>query len=75
MLFVNDEEAAFSNYRLWESIGFILAFILQTQVCIHVKLWVLLGVLAAGMAGYVYIEISECGKKKYVVRESDHARE
>ena len=74
VLFVNDEEAAFSNYRLWESMGFILAFILQTQVCIYVKLWVLLGVLAAGMVGYVYIEISEWGKKKYVVQESDHAR-
>ena len=32
VLFENDEEAAFSNYRLWESAGFIIAFILQTQV-------------------------------------------
>ncbi len=32
VLFESDEEAAFSNYRLWESLGFIFAYILQTQV-------------------------------------------
>ena len=26
VLFPNNEEAAFSNYRLWESVGFIIAF-------------------------------------------------
>merc|ERR1719192_2973123 len=56
VLFANDEEAAFSNYRLWESAGFILAFILQTQVCIDVKLYVLLAVISAGMIGYAIIE-------------------
>ena len=29
VLFANEEEAAFSNYRLWESLGFIIAFITQ----------------------------------------------
>ena len=29
ILFPSKEEAAFSNYRLWESIGFIIAFITQ----------------------------------------------
>ena len=64
VLFANDEEAAFSNYRLWESAGFILAFILQTQVCIDVKLYVLLAVISAGMIGYAIIEFGEMQKKK-----------
>ncbi len=29
VLFADCEEAAFSNYRLWESVGFIFQFILQ----------------------------------------------
>ena len=64
MLFANDEEAAFSNYRLWESIGFIIAFILQTQVCIEVKLYVLLAGIIAGMTGYFIIEIMERSTNK-----------
>ena len=40
VLFENDEEAAFSNYRLWESAGFIIAFILQTQVSDTKIFWV-----------------------------------
>ena len=27
VLFASQEEAAFSNYRLWESIGFLIAFV------------------------------------------------
>ena len=55
-LFPNDEEAAFSNYRLWESMGFLIAFILQTQVCIEAKLYVLVIVLSIGMFRYFIIE-------------------
>ena len=71
VLFANDEEAAFSNFLLWKSTGFIIAFILQTQVCIESKLYVLLGVLIAGMTGYFLIEISECRKKKIQCEASE----
>ena len=64
VLFEHDEEAAFSNYRLWESLGFIIAFVLQTQVCIYTKLWVLVGVIVAGMAGYNAIEVLERRKRQ-----------
>ena len=57
IIFKNDVEAAFSNYKLWESLGFIFAYILQTQVCIHVKLWMLLAILLPGMIGYLAIEL------------------
>jgi len=71
VLFENDEEAAFSNYRLWESAGFIIAFILQNQICIFSKLWVVLVVLAFGMTGYLIIEANEWAKnKRRQLRES-----
>ena len=59
VLFESDEEAAFSNYRLWESLGFIFAYILQINVCIYTKLWVILCVLGTGMLGYLIIEFQE----------------
>ena len=34
VLFSSDEEAAFSNYRLWESFGFFLGFITQVKTTI-----------------------------------------
>ena len=64
VLFENDEEAAFSNYRLWESAGFILAFILQNHVCIYSKLWFVVVVLGTGMIGYLIIEANEWAKNK-----------
>ena len=39
VLFPNEEEAAFSNYRLWESLGFLLAFVTSScGVCAFPKL-------------------------------------
>lgn len=32
VIFKSNEEAAFSNYRLWESMGFLIAYLLQTKV-------------------------------------------
>ena len=31
VLFAKNEEAAFSNYRLWESLGFLFAFLTQVS--------------------------------------------
>jgi hypothetical protein len=60
VLFASDEEAAFSNYRLWESMGFLLAFITQASgVCVFPKLLLALFFLAVAMAGYLMLEIME----------------
>ena len=67
VLFENAEEAAFSNYRLWESLGFIFAYLLQIYVCVYVKLWIVLIVLGVGMAGYLCIEILEKRKNRTAV--------
>jgi len=70
VIFEGDEEAAFSNYRLWESLGFIFAYVLQTQVCVSDKLWAVLIVLLIGMVGYLYIELQEWRKKKQQSEQS-----
>lgn len=63
-IFATNEEAAFSNYRLWESIGFIIAYAYSTFICVNAKLYVLLGVLGAGMVGYLIIETREYRRVK-----------
>ena len=60
VLFASDEEAAFSNYRLWESLGFVVAFITQAcGVCVFPKLVLTIVSLTIGMAGYLFIEFLE----------------
>ena len=59
-LFANDEEAAFSNYRLWESMGFLFAFITNaTGVCVFPKIITTIVFLVLGMAGYIIVEYLE----------------
>ena len=63
VLFTGEETTGgFSNYRLWESAGFILAYILQSHVCIYSKLWVLIVMLGLGMIGYLTVEWGEEAK-------------
>ncbi|XP_076033862.1 UNC93-like protein isoform X2 [Oratosquilla oratoria] len=64
VLFTGSSEAAFSNYRLWESAGYILAYVVSTSTCIQTKLFLNLGVLVTGMIGYWAIEIWEYSKSK-----------
>ncbi|XP_076353991.1 protein unc-93 homolog A-like [Tachypleus tridentatus] len=56
ILFKKNEEAAFSNYRLWESIGFSMAFAYSNYLCVNVKIYILIGFLVLGITGYVAIE-------------------
>lgn len=56
VVFVDNQEAAFANYRLWESMGFIIGFSYSSYFTIPVKLGILMGVLFFGMIGYLFIE-------------------
>lgn len=56
-LFRRNKEAAFSNYRLWESAGFVVAYAYSTHLCARMKLYVMLSVLIVGVAGYIIVEI------------------
>eukprot|EP00794_Sanderia_malayensis_P014408 gene14408-15909_t len=56
-LFPTNQEAAFSNYRLWESLGFVIAFAVGNYMCVRAKLYMLIAFLLTGIAGYGMIEI------------------
>ncbi|XP_067845319.1 protein unc-93 homolog A-like [Heptranchias perlo] len=59
VLFQEHEEAAFANYRLWESVGFVTAFAYANFLCIKVKLTIVLIVLIIGMLLYGLVEYIE----------------
>nr|XP_018917377.1 PREDICTED: UNC93-like protein isoform X1 [Bemisia tabaci]XP_018917378.1 PREDICTED: UNC93-like protein isoform X1 [Bemisia tabaci]XP_018917379.1 PREDICTED: UNC93-like protein isoform X1 [Bemisia tabaci] len=56
-LFRRNKEAAFSNYRLWESTGYVVAYAYSTHLCARMKLYVMGVVLVVGMMGYAIVEI------------------
>ncbi|CAG5039159.1 unnamed protein product [Parnassius apollo] len=57
VLFRRNKEAAFSNYRLWESAGFVVAYAYSTHLCARMKLYVMMVVLLIGFLGYTIVEI------------------
>ncbi|CAH2048731.1 unnamed protein product, partial [Iphiclides podalirius] len=67
ILFPGDEEAAFSNFRLWESTGSVLAYASAPYLCVKTRLFILLGLLILGFSGYTIIEVME-----YKVKRSHH---
>lgn len=56
VVFPNEEAAAFSNYRLWESLGFVIAYIYGNRICVDAKLSVISAFLVLGMIGYLIVE-------------------
>lgn len=56
-LFRRNKEAAFSNFRLWESAGFVIAYASSTTLCARMKLYVLFGNLTIGVICYIVVEI------------------
>ena len=63
-LFTDNSEPAFANYRLWESIGFIIAFAWSNFLVTYVKLYICLGFLTIGMILYIMVEIFDRRDKK-----------
>ena len=59
VLFPDNQEAAFSNLRLWQSIGNIIAFSYSAFICVRIKLYILICLLIPGMVGYLAIEIRQ----------------
>jgi len=63
-LFRRNKEAAFSNYRLWESLGFVLAYAYSTALCARMKLYSVMGVLGFGAFCYIIVEIRQLRKER-----------
>ncbi|CAL4160007.1 unnamed protein product, partial [Meganyctiphanes norvegica] len=59
VIFPGATEAAFSNYRLWECIGYAITFICSGVICITSKIVILFVFLVLGMLGYYFIEVIE----------------
>ncbi|XP_026847913.1 UNC93-like protein [Drosophila persimilis] len=57
LLFRRHKEAAFSNYRLFESVGFVLGFIYSSLLCIQSKLYIMLLILTLGLIGFLAVEV------------------
>ena len=72
-IFSSESEAAFSNYRMWESFGFIIAFAYSNFLCTRVKLIILMNVLIVGMAGYLTVEFihHRMQKNKVTIDKND----
>ncbi|XP_062497689.1 protein unc-93 homolog A isoform X2 [Pezoporus occidentalis] len=59
ILFEKHKEAAFANYRLWESLGFVIAFGYSTKLQIYIKLYILLSMLVLSVVTYGAVEYLE----------------
>lgn len=59
VLFPRHKEAAFANYRMWESLGFVIAFAYSTFLCLEYKLYILLAVLVLTLVTYPIVEYHE----------------
>ncbi|CAH2251643.1 unc-93 homolog A [Pelobates cultripes] len=62
VLFDDNKEAAFSNYRVWESLGFLTAFAYSNFLCVYVKLYIVLAIMILGMSLYLVVELLEYKK-------------
>ncbi|EMP25162.1 Protein unc-93 like protein A, partial [Chelonia mydas] len=72
VLFEKHKEAAFANYRLWESLGFVIAFGYSTFFHVYVKLYIVMAVLVVAIATYgtvEYLEAKDLPGKPTTVKE------
>ncbi|XP_077131825.1 protein unc-93 homolog A-like isoform X2 [Ranitomeya variabilis] len=70
VLFDDHKEAAFANYRLWESLGFVIAFAYSNFLCVYVKLYVVLSILLIGIILYLVVEYLEYRKQKTCAKDT-----
>ncbi|CAH1156083.1 unnamed protein product [Phaedon cochleariae] len=56
ILFPGKEEAAYSNFRLWESTGSVITYACSPYLCTYLKLYLLMGLLVVGVIGYTAVE-------------------
>ncbi|ETN66941.1 UNC93A protein [Anopheles darlingi] len=69
ILFPGHEEAAFSNFRLWEATGSVIMYATSPFLSTFQKLLFVLGIMIVGTIGYGTIELMEYRVKRVVVAE------
>lgn len=75
ILFSRDKEAAFANYRMWESLGFVIAFAYSTFICLEYKLYIMLAVLLLTIFTYPVVEFYEYRHPTLPVEEGNHLQQ
>ena len=74
-MFKEHQEAAFANYRLFESVGFLVAFAYASALKTQEKLYIVLAFLIAGMIGYVVCEVVDGSTPKVEHVDMEKAKE
>lgn len=58
-LFPGKEEAAYANFRLWESVGYIIAYVISPYLRISEKTYFLLVMMFVGVFFYLIVEYKQ----------------
>ncbi|KAF9423895.1 hypothetical protein HW555_000953 [Spodoptera exigua] len=64
ILFPGREEAAFSNFRLWESVGYIIAYVISPYLRTSAKTYLIFGMMIVGVACYFIVEYQQHRNKR-----------
>ena len=59
-----EHESAFSNFRLWESLGYVIAYVYTPRIRIRHAQIILLCVLTVSMICYFVIDLTELRRKR-----------
>lgn len=72
ILFPGREEAAFANFRLWESMGYIIAYIISPYMRTSEKTYLILVTLIVGVLCYFIVEYRDRKSKKFAVQKTNN---
>ncbi|KAF5272170.1 hypothetical protein FQA39_LY01252 [Lamprigera yunnana] len=64
ILFPGKEEAAYSNFRLWESTGSVITYAYSPYLQTNIKIYLLIALLIIGVSGYTIIDVTEYKTKR-----------
>lgn len=70
-LFPGREEAAFSNFRLWESVGYIIAYLISPYLRTSEKTYLLIALMIVGVTCYFIVEYKQRRVKKLEINNKD----
>ncbi|XP_075719849.1 protein unc-93 homolog A-like [Rhinoderma darwinii] len=71
VLFASHKEAAFANYHVWQSLGFVIAFAYSNYFCVSIKLYIVLCVMLLGTILYMVVEYIEYRKSSTIVENTN----
>lgn len=74
ILFPGKEEASYSNFRLWEASGSVIAYAYSPYLTTYIKLYVLLTILLIGVTGYTIIEYKEYKIKQTTIDKTQNCK-